>query len=184
MDDVMRLMYDRFAKKRAFTGADIERAASDVCKCNVHRFFENHVRGAQAIDFNPLLAPLGLRGSHERPPPTALGVVSRPPHYRVRLPTGRMGEDLDRYPVMSAYAFGMGGIRTDTDRLLPDFSVISNQTRDVVAIEVAQPGGATQQINVKVTGFETTRARVVEIPNATPAQLERRRLWLSAALPR
>jgi len=37
----------------------------------------------------------------------------------------------------------------------------------------------TQQLNVRVTGYDRTRARVEEIPNATPAQLERRRAWLS-----
>jgi predicted metalloprotease with PDZ domain len=68
----------------------------------------------------------------------------------------------------------------------PDFrrAIRSIKLGDVVPVEVARPGGATQQLNVKVTGFEATRARVVEIPNPTPAQLERRRVWLSAVPPR
>lgn len=68
----------------------------------------------------------------------------------------------------------------------PDFrrAIRSIRLGNVVPVEVAPPGGATQRLNVKVTGFETTRARVVEIPDATPAQLERRRVWLSGLPPR
>jgi predicted metalloprotease with PDZ domain len=64
----------------------------------------------------------------------------------------------------------------------PDFrrAIRSIRLGDVVPVEVAR-NGATQRLNVRVTGYDRTRARVVEIPAATPAQLERRRLWLSAA---
>jgi hypothetical protein len=64
----------------------------------------------------------------------------------------------------------------------PDFrrAIRSIKLGDVVPVEVARSGGPTQQLTVKVTGYDRTRARVVEIPNATPAQLERRRVWLSA----
>jgi predicted metalloprotease with PDZ domain len=193
MDDVMRLMYDRFAKKRAFKGADIERAVSDVCQCNVHRFFENHVRGAQAIDFNPLLAPLGLRVALTTGP-AADGTGTLYPDLRITaydLPTGgRM-----RVRIMDSRTLWLrAGLHSGMEWIslnkipidsFPDFrrAIRSIRLGDVVPVEVAQPGGATQQLNVKVTGFETTRARVVEIPNPTPAQLERRRVWLSAVPP-
>ena len=64
----------------------------------------------------------------------------------------------------------------------PDFrrAIRSIRLGDVVPIEVVR-NGVTQQISVRVPGYERTRARVVEIPDATPAQLGRRRLWLSAA---
>ena len=66
----------------------------------------------------------------------------------------------------------------------PDFrrAIRSIKLGDVVPAEVVR-GGATQRINVTVTGYDRTRARIVEIPNATPAQLERRRVWLSAVAP-
>jgi predicted metalloprotease with PDZ domain len=194
MDDVMRLMYDRFAKKRAFKGADIERAASDVCQCNVHRFFENHVRGAQAIDFNPLLAPLGLRVVLTTGP--AADSAGTPyPDLRITaydLPTGgRMRvRIMDSRTLWLSAGLHSGMEYISLNRIpidsFPDFrrAIRSIRLGDIVPVEVAQPGGATQRLNVKVTGFETTRARVVEIPNPTPAQLERRRVWASAAIPR
>jgi predicted metalloprotease with PDZ domain len=193
MDDVMRLMYDRFAKQRAFTGVDIERSVGDVCKCNVHRFFEDHVRAAKPIDFNPLLAPLGLRVVLATAP-VADSTGTRFPDLRISaydLPTGRMRvRILDPRTLWRSAGLHTGMEWVSLNRIpidsFPDFrrAIRSIRLGDVVPVEVAQPGGATQQLNVQVTGFETTRARVVEIPNATPAQLERRRQWLSAAIPR
>ncbi len=64
----------------------------------------------------------------------------------------------------------------------PDFrrAIRSIRLGDVVPVQLVR-NGVTQQMNVKVNGYDRTRARVVEIPEATAAQLERRRLWLSAA---
>jgi S1-C subfamily serine protease len=65
----------------------------------------------------------------------------------------------------------------------PDFrrAIRSIKLGDVVPAEVVR-NGVTQRIEVTVTGYDRTRARIVEIPDATPAQLERRRLWLSAVV--
>jgi predicted metalloprotease with PDZ domain len=191
MDDVMQLMYERFAKKRAFTGPDIERAVQFVCQCNVHQFFEDHVRGARPIDFNPLLAPLGLRVILTTGPVVdSTGV--RYPDLRITaydLPTGRM-----RVRIMDPRTVWLSaGVRSGMEWIslnkipidsFPDFrrAIRSIRLGDLVPVEVAS-NGVRQQINVRVTGFDRTRARVVEIPDATPAQLERRRLWLAAHVP-
>ena len=60
MDDVMRLMYARFAT-RGFTGADVERAVEDTCRCSADAIFAGSVRQAGPIPFERYLAPLGLR---------------------------------------------------------------------------------------------------------------------------
>ncbi|MDP9206650.1 MAG: hypothetical protein M3P12_14580 [Gemmatimonadota bacterium] len=189
LDDVMRSMYDRFAKKSAFTGTDIERATREVCQCNIHRFFEDHVRGAKPIDFNGLLAPLGLRvvlstepvgdSAGTRYPDLRISAYAPPAGGRMRvrimdprtvwtgagLHTGMEWVSLNRIPIDS----------------FPDFrrAIRSIRLGEVVPAEVVR-NGATQQINVRVTGYDRTRARVAEIPNATAAQLERRRVWLEA----
>jgi predicted metalloprotease with PDZ domain len=190
IDDVMRSMYDRFANKSAFTGVDIEHAVDGVCKCNMHRFFEDHVRGAKPIDFNPLLAPLGLRvvlstepvadSSGTRYPDLRISAYAPPAGGRMRvrimdprtvwassgLHTGMEWASLNKIPIDS----------------FPDFrrAIRSIKLGEVVPAEVVR-NGATQQINVRVTGYDRTRARIVEIPNPMPAQLERRRVWLAAA---
>jgi predicted metalloprotease with PDZ domain len=190
IDDVMRLMYDRFAKKSAFRGVEIERAVHDVCQCNIHRFFEDHVRGARPIDFNPLLAPLGLRVVLATEP-VADSAGSRYPDLRISGYPSRTGgrmrvRIMDPRTVWTSAGLHTGMEWISLNRIpidsFPDFrrAIRSIRLGDVVPVEVAR-NGVTQQLNVRVTGFDRTRARVVEIPDATPAQLERRRLWLSAS---
>lgn len=60
-DDVMRLMLERWSGARGFTGRDVERAVEDACGCHVTPFFDAHVRGASAIDFDRYLAAIGMR---------------------------------------------------------------------------------------------------------------------------
>ena len=189
IDDVMRLMYDRFAKKSAFTGVDIEQAASAVCQCNMRSFFEDHVRGARPIDFNPLLAPLGLRvvlttepvvdSSGARYPDLRITAYAPPAGGRMRV------RIMDPRTVWTTAGLHTGMEWTSLNRIpmdsFPDFrrAIRSIRLGDVVPVEVVR-NGVTQQLTVRVTGYDRTRARVVEIPGATQAQLERRRLWLSA----
>jgi predicted metalloprotease with PDZ domain len=61
MDDVMRLVNQRFAA-RGFTGRDIEDAVVEVCRCKTaHEVFEKYVRNAGTMDFAKYLALLGLQ---------------------------------------------------------------------------------------------------------------------------
>jgi predicted metalloprotease with PDZ domain len=59
MDDVMRLMFNRFAS-RNFTSRDVQRAADEVCACSTATIFDSYVFNAGGIDFNRYLEPLGL----------------------------------------------------------------------------------------------------------------------------
>jgi predicted metalloprotease with PDZ domain len=70
MDDVMRLMFERFGGTQGFTGRDVERAVEDVCSCDVTGFFDAHVRAGSAITFDRYLAHIGLRSNVEWVPAT------------------------------------------------------------------------------------------------------------------
>jgi len=190
IDDMMRLMYDRFAKKSAFTGSDIERAASAVCQCNMRSFFDDHVRGAKPIDFKPLLAPLGLRvvlttepvtdSAGARYPDLRISAYAPPAGGRMRV------RIMDPRTVWTGAGLHTGMEWTSLNRIqidsFPDFrrAIRSIKLGDVVPVEVVR-NGVAQQLNVQVTGYERTRARIIELPNPTAVQLDRRRLWLSAA---
>ena len=75
-DDVMRLMLERWSGARGFTGREVERAVEDACGCDVTPFFDAHVRGASAIDFDRYLAAIGMRTRATRT--TVLGRDGRP----------------------------------------------------------------------------------------------------------
>lgn len=65
MDDVMRLMLERFGGTLGFVGRDVERVVEDVCGCDVTPFFDAHVRSGSAIALDRYLAPIGLRAHVE-----------------------------------------------------------------------------------------------------------------------
>jgi predicted metalloprotease with PDZ domain len=188
IDDVMRLMYERHANKSAFTGADIERAVHDVCQCDIHRFFEDHVRNARPIDFNPLLAPLGLHVVLSTEP-VADDTVARPDlrmlayvppnggRLRVRI--------MDPRSVWSRAGIHTGMELVSLNRVaidsFPDFrrAIRTIHLDDVVPIEVLSEG-VPRKLDVRVTGYSRTRARVVEAEPVTPSQLRLRTQWLAA----
>ncbi|MEP6729617.1 MAG: hypothetical protein ABJE10_03210, partial [bacterium] len=61
MDDVMRLMLERYSGETGFTGRDVERAVGEICSCNVTPFFDAHVRGGSRIDVAHYLRLGGLQ---------------------------------------------------------------------------------------------------------------------------
>lgn len=61
VDDLMRLMLERYAGAKGFEGNDIERAAAAVCGCDMKGFFDAHVRGTTPIDFDRYLTMIGMR---------------------------------------------------------------------------------------------------------------------------
>jgi len=56
----------------------------------------------------------------------------------------------------------------------PDFrrAIRSIRIGEVVPVEVLR-NGVPQKLQVTITGYDRTRARIVEVPDAAPAQLER-----------
>jgi predicted metalloprotease with PDZ domain len=60
MDDLMRLMMQRFSGEKGFSSRDIEKAVTEVCDCDVSDFFRDYVYGHKAIDFKRYLALMGM----------------------------------------------------------------------------------------------------------------------------
>ena len=190
LDDVMRAMYSDFALKRGFTSRDIERVTNSVCGCDLHQFFESHVRNAHPIDFNRYLASVGLRAEIDTTPAVdsannPLGdtrVWAYPPkrggRMRIFIQDPRsVWAKSGLHTGMEIVAFN--GAKVDS---FPDFRRALRPIKygDVVPVDVLR-GGTVARINVKVTGYDRVTARIVDIPSATPAQVERRNRWLAAA---
>ena len=64
----------------------------------------------------------------------------------------------------------------------PDFrrAFRSIKLNDLVPVSIIR-GGTPAIVNVRVTSYDRVRVRITEAPDATAAQRERRRLWLSAS---
>ena len=187
MDDVMRAMLERFAAAKGFTGRDIEQTAGDVCGCNVHAFFETHVRGRQPIDFDQYLRLMGLRTHVSWTP--ALGRDGQPAAdlrlYAWQPPAESL---LSLVITNPAGAWGRAGLHTG-DRLaalngagvatVADFRSIVTRLRigDTTAVQVRRATGAWRTA-VVVAGYERPVVRLEEIAGATERQRRLRAQWI------
>jgi predicted metalloprotease with PDZ domain len=62
LDDVMRYLYDEFAKKgRNFTPEDYQKVSEMMAGKSLEEFFDKYVRGTAEIDYNSILSGIGLR---------------------------------------------------------------------------------------------------------------------------
>lgn len=188
MDDVMRLMLDR-STARGFTGADIERAVSDVCTCVVKPFFDAHVRGAGAVDFNKHLALIGLRATTTFEPVTRDGA----PVPDLRLNAWNPPGDtlLSLLLGNPQTVWGKAGLHSG-DRVISvngnsvrswqEFRQIIGRSRigDVVHF-VVEPkrSGVPRVVTVIVTGFERPVVRITEVADATEKQRRLREAWMN-----
>ncbi|HYX82301.1 MAG TPA: PDZ domain-containing protein [Gemmatimonadales bacterium] len=187
MDDVMRLLFSRLDKlppppsRRTpspyrVDGRIIEQAVESVCGCDVTPFFDAHVRGAQAIDFDRYLALAGLRTQVSSGPALSNGERERD----LRL-WGFERDSTVRLVINNpASSWGKAGLHS-RDRLVSmngmpvktwsDLRATLQATRigDTVRVEVARASGPFVA-TVVVAGFERPIVRLERLPNATLAQ--------------
>ncbi|OLC08801.1 MAG: hypothetical protein AUH42_00635 [Gemmatimonadetes bacterium 13_1_40CM_70_11] len=190
MDDVMRLMLERFSDKRGFVGSDVEQTVGDVCRCRVKALFDAHVRAASPIDFDRYLRLIGLRARVTWSP--ALGRDGRPAadlRLWAWLPAGEGGLRL----LLSdpASVWGRAGLHTGDQvavvngaplTTMADFRALLGRLRvgDTVRIEVTRPTGPWRA-SVVVAGYDRPSVRIEEIPEATERQRALRARWLAAS---
>jgi predicted metalloprotease with PDZ domain len=190
MDDVMRLMLDRHSGARGFTGRDVERAVGDVCRCDVSRVFERHVRAASPIDFDRHLGLAGLRTEVSWAP--ALDRDGRPElDLRMRAFSPNPGEPLRMIIVDPTSTWGRAGLHTN-DRLLAidgkpvstwpqvRMAVTSARPGDTLRFEVVHASGEREVATVGMSGYSRPVVRILERPDATPRQRAVRAAWLAS----
>jgi predicted metalloprotease with PDZ domain len=180
MDDVMRLMLERYSGERGFAGRDVERAVTDVCGCSAaHQIFAAHVRGAAPIDFDRWLGLAGLRMVTSRTP--ALGSDGRPAtDLRVRGWQPTEGSALRLIVTSPTSAWGRAGLHTRDElvsingaavRSWPEMRALLTGARigDTLRFEVLRPAGRAHH-TVVVSGYDRPVVRIVERPDATARQ--------------
>jgi predicted metalloprotease with PDZ domain len=190
LDDLMRALYSRFAMKRGFTTDDVEHAASETCGCNPHRFFDEYVRNAHPLDFNRYLGTIGLQ--------VGVDTIAAADSAGARLADTRVWayppKKGGRMRVMiqdPSSVWARAGLHTGDELVafngapidsFPDFRRAFRTVKlgDVVPVSIIR-GGTPSVVNVRVTGYDRPRVRIVEIPDATAAQRERRGHWLTGS---
>lgn len=200
MDDVMRLLFTRVEAVRPppslaepkpyrVDGRIIEHAVESVCDCDVTPFFDAHVRGAAALDFDRYLALAGFTTQVTRAPATSNGGPERD----LRM----WGYQSERDSILRivinnpASIWGRAGLHS-RDRLISlngaavrtwaelRAKLQAVRMGDTLRVAVArQSGGDPFVATVVVSGFDRPTVRLERLPNATLAQ---RRLAEGATL--
>jgi predicted metalloprotease with PDZ domain len=191
LDEVMRAMYERHPLPNGFAPKDVEYAVSAVCRCDEKTFFDDHVRGSQPLDFNRYLSTIGLQMALDTIPVADSAGVPFPDTRVWVNPSKRDGTmQLMLYNPNSVWAkarlhtgeqlLSFNGIKIDS---MPDMrrAVRAIKLNDVVPVDVVR-GGVTQRINVTVTGYTKVRAKIIDRPDITRAQMAMRDHWLAGRL--
>ena len=187
IDDVMRLLFShvpavppppsrREPLPYRIDGRAIEQAVESVCGCDATPFFDAHVRGARAIDFDRWLGMIGLR-THVTWGPA---VYNGEPERDLRV-WGYERDSTIRLVINNATSiWGRAGLHS-RDRLVSVNSAAVKtwlelrgklqalRIGDTVRIEVLRPAGPFVA-TVIVAGFERPTVRLERLPNATVAQ--------------
>lgn len=189
MDQVMRLLFER-ATPTGITGADIERAVADVCKCVVAPFFATYVRGTtgRQIDFNTYLGLIGLKAAVTRDTVRQQSGALDPDR-RVWSFTAR-GDTLLSLAINNPNTvYGRAGLHSGDKIITVNGSSLRtwNEFRselvrwrvgDVVHFVVQdRRSGVTRDVPVRITGYDRPVVTITEIENATEKQKRLREAW-------
>jgi len=188
MDDVMRKMLERFSGEKGFTSKDIENAVKDVCGCNVHQFFNDHVYGNKQIDFSKYLKLFGLQyaiewkdvlSNDQKPIPDLRAFVYQLPNENVL----RMGLSNPTVTWGRAGLHTGDIVKTVNGKTLAnalDFRSVQRNAKigDQMVVEVERPSGV-QKINVSITGYQQPVVHITQMPTITEKQRRLYEQWVA-----
>ncbi|MEO8623947.1 MAG: PDZ domain-containing protein, partial [bacterium] len=169
----------RYSGETGFTGRDIERAVSDVCKCSVRHFFDSHVRGGSPIDVARYLRLAGLRMEVTREPAARDG---KPLADMRIVGWNREGERALSLRLLDpASVWGRAGLHTGDRVVTMNGSTIATWPElralvgaltigDTVRVVVARPMGQLAT-TVTMAGYDRPVVKLTPIVAATPKQI-------------
>jgi predicted metalloprotease with PDZ domain len=195
MDDVERVLFDRFAGARGFTGEDLLHVVNEVCGCDLEPFFARHVSGAEELDLDHSLALLGWRAVVGRAP--ARDSAGRPlPDRRLGVsPYGGYGSAGGAAGALlkisvgdPTSAWGRAGLVTGDQLVTLNGQRIATSAElrtalaartigDRVPVEVLREG-VPITARVTLTGYDRTTVAIVDLPVVTPRMRRMREVWM------
>jgi predicted metalloprotease with PDZ domain len=187
MDDVMRLMLERFSGERGFTGRDVERAVSDVCRCNVTPFFDAHVRSGTPIDIARYVRLAGLEMDVKREPVVRDGQPE--PDLRLYGWNTDGSSDFRLRLMHPDNVWGRAGLHTGDKLVSLNGGTVANwpelrtflrslRTDDTVRVAVARASGPFTTL-VRVSGYDHHQVTLRLAERASAKQVAIRERWMT-----
>ncbi len=188
VDDVMRKMMENFSGEKGFTSKNIELVIQEVCSCNVHQFFQDHIFGNKKIDFNKYMRLAGLQMNYDWK-----NVLSRDgklaPDLRVYA-WQEKNENFIRLGITNPQScWGKAGLHTrdiiksingttlktqeDLRRLIRNVKV-----GDTVIMEI-QRSAIIQKINVLITNYQQPDVHITRLDKAMEKQKKIFTQWIN-----
>lgn len=187
LDDVLRLMYQRFygapaatyyLPGRGYEERDILQAVNEVSGSDFTDFFRRYVQGTDPLPYREALAKAGLelKNSPADSEPS-LGIQYRPANTGILITSVRPGGAADRA--------GLG--RDDLLVAVDNFSLATESLAD--RLKIYPPGAevpftvqrhaAREIVTVKLDPPRRDDYTLEDVPDATPEQIALRRAWLA-----
>jgi predicted metalloprotease with PDZ domain len=191
LDDVMRLMYERFygapaatyyLPGRGYEESDILQAVNEVSGSDFADFFRRYVQGTDPLPYGDALAKAGLelKNGPEGSEPS-LGIQYRPANTGILITSVRPGSAADRA--------GLG--RDDLLVAVDNFSLATESLAD--RLKIYPPGSEVpftvqrhadrEIVTVKLDPPRRDDYSIDDLPDATPEQVALRRAWLAGSAP-
>ncbi len=187
VDDVMRVLSAKFDSDHGITNSDIEKALTDVCRCEMNTFFREYIHSAKQVDFDRYLNLIGMRAEIKQTP--AVDAQGNP-SVDLRIGPVEPAGDLKLRITNSNSAWARAGLRTG-DRLvsangkvIADWPAFRNRLRTLkiggtARLTIARDG-VEKIVEVPLKPFEVPSARLIGLENATARQIRFRDAWVNA----
>ena len=190
LDDVMRALYEDFAKKgRNFTSEDFQRAAERAAGGGLEDFFRRNVRGRGELDYDAALAAAGLRldtasDRSGRPAAAAafLGANLEEKDGRLsvkNVPAGTPAYEQGLYALDQIVA--VDGYRAATLEFF-NARLADKRPGERLALTVFR-GDELRTVNVELGGRPASTYRIVPTPDASEQQRRVYQSWLGLPFP-
>jgi predicted metalloprotease with PDZ domain len=179
VDDIMRKMLANFSGEKGFTSKNIEETVHEICRCDVHQFFTDHVFGHKQIDFNKYLKLAGLQMSVALK--DALSGDGRPASDLRIYSWQKNNEDFIRIGITNPQScWGKAGLHTgDIIRSVKEIpiktqndfrqAIKSAKIGDSVGMEIQKSSGVIK-INVLINGYQQPEVHIQHLSNISQKQ--------------
>ncbi|HMI78853.1 MAG TPA: hypothetical protein VK484_08665 [Ferruginibacter sp.] len=188
LDDMIRVMMDRFSGVKGFTTKDVEQVLTEVCGKDMHSLFRDHISGNKTFELDKYLLLIGLRSTVIWK--NAAAADGKPQVDFRAYPWRKPDENMIRIGISDpSSCWGKAGLHTgDIIKYIngnainteQDFWQIIRAAKigDTISMELQRPAGSWKT-KVFVTGYQRPEVHISELPVLSEKQRRLNRQWAS-----